>query len=82
MARLRPDFTKSIRLTIRATLAERDMTAYDLENLSGISAKHIYRICDGEQSPTLEVLQRIFRALGKTLIVVDEASVNSAKPKS
>lgn len=79
MPRLRPDFAKSIRLTIRSTMAERDMNAYDLEKLTGVSAKHIYRICNGEQSPTIDVVQKIFRALRKTILIVDEDSSGSQR---
>lgn len=75
MPRKRPDFVAAIRHGIKAEMAARDLTAYDIAKVSGVSAKHIYRIVNDEQSPTMEVLQKILRALGKTLVMVDESSV-------
>lgn len=72
MGKARPDFVKAIRFGIKARMAELDWSPYELADRSGVSVNHIYRILRDEQSPSLKTTQKILRALGKTLVVVDE----------
>lgn len=79
MPRKRPDFVAAVKHGIRAEMASRDWSAYDLADASGVSPKHVYRIINGEQSPSMDVVQKILRALGKTLVMVDESSVRQPR---
>jgi len=77
MPRIRPDISKAFRYRLKAMMLDRDWSPYDLSKASGVSAQHIYRICRGDQSPSLDMVKTLLRVFGKTMIIVDESEVRS-----
>lgn len=51
--------------TLRQILSDLDMTLKEFANVAGISSSTLYKIIGGERSPSLDILRRILKAIGK-----------------
>ena len=58
---------KMIGVLISGNRAELGMTQKELSNISGINQADISRIEDGKGNPTLKKVDKLFKAMGKTL---------------
>lgn len=71
---------------IRKIRSEKDISAYRLTQITGISGNHIKGIEEGTRQPTIETLQRLIVPLGITLAELfnedDECSYLSEKERT
>lgn len=55
---------------VRARLAEKQMSIYTLADRAGVGRPYLHRVLGGEQTPTIEWMEKVGRVLGISIKVV------------